>query len=236
MQIFTVRNYLLTLLFCLFLYGLYLYSYAYPLKCKREQFEQYSQYQSAKNSSAPYDPPSYALPPRPYIETSASKSQTTKCPDKLKETRNGVLAFRINEQHSNSNPLVFTSMEDYQQYAKNMNELYGCPILNIENYNEDNIYLDNANAVIPTYAKDTDDFGRKIPRKGLRGFDPNDYYVGTYTIDHKKNEIRQSSGLSANAMDKNWGGPRYSEYILQTGEYDGLNVYKRDAVRYPILQ
>jgi len=66
------------------------------------------------------------------------------------------------------------------------------------------------------------DANRDLNPKGHYGFDPSDQYVGKYTIldeIHHSTKTEFPSGLSANAMDTNWGGAVFTNDKLKEGDY-----------------
>jgi len=66
------------------------------------------------------------------------------------------------------------------------------------------------------------DANRDLNPKGHYGFDPSDQYIGKYTIldeIHHSTKTEFPSGLSANAMDTNWGGAVFTNDKLKEGDY-----------------
>jgi hypothetical protein len=56
------------------------------------------------------------------------------------------------------------------------------------------------------------------------GFDQSSYYVGTKTPLDKMNEKAENMLYSPDAMDPNWGGPEYTQSLIDKGYYKGDNV------------
>jgi hypothetical protein len=54
--------------------------------------------------------------------------------------------------------------------------------------------------------------------------DQTSYYVGTTTPLDMMNIKQQSAGVSPNPMDANWGGPGYTQNLVDSGYYDANQV------------
>ena len=71
------------------------------------------------------------------------------------------------------------------------------------------------------------DANRDLNPTGHYGFDPSDQYVGKYTVldkIHDSTKNKYPSGLSANAMDSNWGGAVFTTSKIKEGDYALDNV------------
>ena len=71
------------------------------------------------------------------------------------------------------------------------------------------------------------DANRQMNPNGTYGFDPSGQYVGKYTVldqIHNSTKIQYPSGMSANAMDPNWGGAVFTSKKLYEGDFAGNNV------------
>ena len=65
-----------------------------------------------------------------------------------------------------------------------------------------------------------------INQKGFPAFDPQNQYIGEHTpLDDMNNKAEQLA-LSGNAMDSNWGGPSYTQELINRGHYKGREVTK----------
>jgi len=208
--------------------SLWIHVYIIPLYLAQysiETFAQQTQYQPEDSTLT------NILQPRPdIIESSNARRNPASCPTKLQSTRNGVLAFFMNEQPSKNNPMKFASMHDYTQHATTLNKLYGCPVLSAVDDEEKKEYLNNQ-LVKQTYGG-TEYIRNKNPG-AIRGVDPHGFYDGEYTIEHEVNRLRQEQPISDIPSDKNWGGVAYSEYQLNTGKYDKYNIFKHSSIRFP---
>lgn len=60
-------------------------------------------------------------------------------------------------------------------------------------------------------------------------YDPTSYYQGSITPLDKLDMAKESSGISDNAMDPNWGGPDHTEALVAKGQYKGNEVAIRVA-------
>jgi hypothetical protein len=80
------------------------------------------------------------------------------------------------------------------------------------------------------------DANRDLNPRGHYGFDPSDQYVGKYTIldeIHDSTKTEFPSGLSANAMDTNWGGASFTSEKLYEKEYQ--EQHEPPTTTLPIL-
>lgn len=55
--------------------------------------------------------------------------------------------------------------------------------------------------------------------KGYPAYDQTSYYVGTTTPLDKMDIEQEQSGISPNPMDPNWGGPKYTQSLIDQGYY-----------------
>ena len=60
----------------------------------------------------------------------------------------------------------------------------------------------------------------------MPGFDQSSYYVGTNTPLDEMNQKQENMLYSANPMDPNWGGPEYTQSLVDKG------VYKENEVKH----
>jgi hypothetical protein len=72
-------------------------------------------------------------------------------------------------------------------------------------------------------------------------FDPQGLYVGTYTDLDNIHDLTKQNPLSDNPMDPNWGGPDYTNQMIESGKYNDNNVtipllYQPKTAYYPISQ
>ena len=62
------------------------------------------------------------------------------------------------------------------------------------------------------------------------GYDPMNMYEGDYTpLDKMFHEQEGKGKVSTNPMDVNWGGIKYTEAAIKSGEYNGDEVYMKTA-------
>ena len=83
------------------------------------------------------------------------------------------------------------------------------------------------------------DANRQLNPSGTYGFDPSSQYTGKYTIldqIHDSTETQYPSGLSANAMDPNWGGAVFTNEKLNEGQYVGDEVTQEATQQSTISQ
>lgn len=80
------------------------------------------------------------------------------------------------------------------------------------------------------------DANRDLNPRGHYGFDPSDQYVGKYTIldeIHDSTKTEFPSGMSANAMDSNWGGASFTSKKLY--EQESEEKHQEPTKTLPIL-
>jgi hypothetical protein len=56
------------------------------------------------------------------------------------------------------------------------------------------------------------------------GFDATGFNMGDVTPLDLMNYIQQDSGMSPNPMDSNWGGPKFTQHLIDSGYYEGDQV------------
>ena len=56
------------------------------------------------------------------------------------------------------------------------------------------------------------------------GYDTSNMYQGEYTPLDLMDFIEQSTGKSANPMSTNWGGPEFTQQLIDAGYYNNYNV------------
>ena len=72
----------------------------------------------------------------------------------------------------------------------------------------------------------TPNSNHKYNNNMFQGFDENNQNIG---LDTPLDKIYSSnSNKSANPMDTNWGGKKYTESKIKAGDYKGREVYKHN--------
>lgn len=182
--------------------------------------------------------------PSPIEET---KTETEKCPDILVRQGNQLLLINTKiPQVPGKNPIYFNSLDDYIYYIKVQRNKYGkyCPVLYLQqesNAQGQDTYrvrpgpFDMQGGLPTTTISDISNFFQgnlgkpMVPytdanitrppfNQGFFGFDPQNEYIGKYTIldkIHYSTQTQNPSGLSSNAMDPNWAGAQFTNAQLK---------------------
>jgi hypothetical protein len=174
------------------------------------------------------------------------------CPDLLIQKGAVLLLYNTSQPIvDGQNPLPFYTLDDYINYLEiQRNNGIRCPVLYLTQENNaqgQDVYrmrpspfdlqgglptmVPTQNAS-PTHFINVSDASRMNPpynSNNYPGFDPQGFYVGTYTnLDQIHNSTKQNV-ISDNPMDPNWAGTTYTQQMVDSGKYEG------NAVSRPIL-
>jgi len=148
------------------------------------------------------------------------------------------------------NPIKFNNLEDYVEFTKwQRSQGIVCPVLYLQQTNDaqgKNIYKIRPSPVdlqggLPPMIDTTTAAGtnRLLPITKLMdsnrndppfntnsypGFDATGFNMGDVTPLDALNFIQQDSGMSPNPMDPNWGGPKFTQHLIDSGYYEGDQV------------
>jgi hypothetical protein len=148
------------------------------------------------------------------------------------------------------NPLRFNNLEDYVEFMKwQRSQGIVCPVLYLQQTNDaqgKNIYKIRPSPVdlqggLPPMIDTTVGAGRnRLPpitklmdsnrndppfnTNSYPGFDATGFNMGDVTPLDLMNFIQQDSGMSPNPMDPNWGGPKFTQHLIDSGYYQGDQV------------
>lgn len=168
------------------------------------------------------------------------------CPDML--VNDGDQLLLINSKFPDAQPMIFKSLDDYQDYMKRLGT--NCPVLFIQKENNtqgEDVYrvrpgpfnqegglpvvseeeiIQRAKAIKATDASRAGKFNQgEYP-----GFDPQGLYVGRVTdIDKVHVSTQFDAKVSDNPMDPNWGGVEFTRQAVNAGKY------KDNEVSVPVL-
>lgn len=168
------------------------------------------------------------------------------CPDIL--IKKGQEFYLINSKLPNmkgDNPLKFKSLEDYIKYLKfQRNKGIVCPVLLLEtsyntqgreiysivkNFNKLNFISKNIHFNDYIHSNIIDANIDNDPDFNINqhySFDPQNQYIGLDTpIDKLFHDNKNK--YSANPMDTNWGGHKYTQSLIDRGDYkeDQVSIY-----------
>ena len=148
------------------------------------------------------------------------------------------------------NPIKFNNLEDYVEFTKwQRSQGIVCPVLYLQQTNDaqgKNIYKIRPSPVdlqggLPPMIDTTVgpgknrlqpitklmDSNRNDPpfnTNSYPGFDATGFNMGDVTPLDALNFIQQDSGMSPNPMDPNWGGPKFTQHLIDSGYYEGDQV------------
>jgi hypothetical protein len=145
------------------------------------------------------------------------------------------------------NPLQFSSLEDYKEFLDwQRSQGIKCPILYLQqSYNAqgDEIFQQrpdpfdpqgglNADPEAPldeeitTLLYDANRADAPYNHKSYPAFDPHNQYIGEHTPLDAMNTQAEKLPYSGDPMDSNWGGPAYTQELINRGYYSGNEVVK----------
>jgi hypothetical protein len=146
------------------------------------------------------------------------------------------------------NPVTFNNLEEYVQFTDWQRSVgFMCPVLYLqhtENTQGEVVYkirpsptdlqgglppITNPNALPPprkhiTNLLDASRDDAPYNVNSYPGYDASNMDQGEFTPDMMIDYIKQSSGLSPNPMDNNWGGADFTQALIDSGYYKDNNV------------
>jgi len=154
------------------------------------------------------------------------------CPNLLIEKDSKFLLYNTSKlEVPGVNPIQFNNLEEYTEFV-NWLRASGvkCPVLFAkQTYTTqgDKSYkiCPSGNPDICGLAQNTEPqtvtplFDAGHDKGSMPSYDPQNQYVGYYTPLDKMFHEGETRPISANPLDNNWGGPRYSEDAVNRGEY-----------------
>jgi hypothetical protein len=180
-------------------------------------------------------------------------SQPQRCPNIL--IQKGTDIFLYNSQVAKVpgvNPIKFNNLEDYVEFMKwQRSQGIVCPVLYLQQTNDaqgQNIYKIRPSPVdlqggLPPMVDTTTPGRNRLPpvtklmdsnrndppynTNSYPGFDASGFNMGDVTPLDMLNFIQQDSGMSPNPMDPNWGGPQFTQHLIDYGYYedDQVSIY-----------
>jgi hypothetical protein len=175
-------------------------------------------------------------------------TEQLRCPNLL--IQKGTEIFLYNSKVAKVpgvNPIRFNNLEDYVEFMDwQKSQGIVCPILYLQHMNDaqgKNVYKIRPSPVdlqgglpptvdttagihMPTVTKLMDANRNDPPYNSntYPGFDASGFNMGDFTPLDALNFIQQESGLSPNPMDANWGGPKFTQHLVDAGYYKGDEV------------
>ena len=163
------------------------------------------------------------------------------CPNILVQKGSKIYLYNSSKQIvPGVNPVTFNNLEEYVQFTKWQRSVgFMCPVLYLqhtENAQGEVVYkirpgptVTNPNALPPprkhiTKLLDASRDDAPYNVNSYPGYDASNMDQGEFTPDMMLDYIQQSTGLSPNPMDTNWGGADFTQTLIDTGYYKDNEV------------
>ena len=182
-----------------------------------------------------------------------SSSQPQRCPNILIQNGTEIFLYNSQvAKVPGVNPIKFNNLEDYVEFMKwQRSQGIVCPVLYLQQTNDaqgKNIYKIRPSPVdlqggLPPMVDTTTGAGAGANRlppvtklmdsnrndppyntNSYPGVDASGFNMGDVTPLDMLNFIQQDSGTSPNPMDPNWGGPKFTQHLVDSGYYEGDEV------------
>lgn len=178
---------------------------------------------------------------------------TALCPNILIQKGSSIYLYNSNKAKvPGVNPLRFNNLEDYTEFIQwQRSQGIRCPVLFLQQSYDtqgQEVYkirpdvIETDGGLPPTIP-----IGRTLPQQSKlldagrdmgpynRGdfpsFDHDNQYIGLdVPLDKLFHEEEQTEIQSDNPMDINWGGPAYSQQVVESGKYVGSEVHMPPAL------
>lgn len=176
-------------------------------------------------------------------------NSNSNCPNILVQKGSQIYLYNSNKQIvPGVNPVTFNNLEEYVQFTEWQRSVgFTCPVLYLqhtENTQGEVVYkirpsptdlqgglppITNPNAMPPprkhiTNLLDASRDDAPYNVNSYPGYDPSNMDQGEFTPDMMLDYIQQSTGLSPNPMDNNWGGADFTQALIDAGYYRDNNV------------
>jgi hypothetical protein len=176
-------------------------------------------------------------------------NSNSNCPNILVQKGSQIYLYNSNKQIvPGVNPVTFNNLEEYVQFTDWQRSVgFTCPVLYLqhtENTQGEVVYkirpsptdlqgglppITNPNAMPPprkhiTNLLDASRDDAPYNVNSYPGYDASNMDQGEFTPDMMLDYIQQSTGLSPNPMDNNWGGADFTQTLIDAGYYKDNNV------------
>ena len=176
-------------------------------------------------------------------------NSNSNCPNILVQKGSQIYLYNSNKQIvPGVNPVTFNNLEEYVQFTECQRSVgFTCPVLYLqhtENTQGEVVYkirpsptdlqgglppITNPNAMPPprkhiTNLLDASRDDAPYNVNSYPGYDASNMDQGEFTPDMMLDYIQQSTGLSPNPMDNNWGGADFTQTLIDAGYYRDNNV------------
>ena len=174
-----------------------------------------------------------------------------RCPDILIQKDKAFFLYNSKlEKVPGVNPIQFDNLEQYVEFLEwQRSQGIICPVLYLQRTYDtqgNSVYkirpsvTDPQGGLPPSTITDPTKYPRQNPnptllidatrndspynKNSLPGFDQSSFYVGATTPLDMMDQHEQHLLYSANAMDENWGGAKYTQTLIDKGVYKGNEV------------
>ena len=176
-------------------------------------------------------------------------NSNSNCPNILVQKGSQIYLYNSNKQIvPGVNPVTFNNLEEYVQFTDWQRSVgFTCPVLYLqhtENTQGEVVYkirpsptdlqgglppITNPNAMPPprkhiTNLLDASRDDAPYNVNSYPGYDASNMDQGEFTPDMMLDYIQQSTGLSPNPMDNNWGGADFTQTLIDAGYYKDNNI------------
>lgn len=132
------------------------------------------------------------------------------------------------------NPIVFNDLDEYTEFIQWLrSQRIKCPVLkltrafdaqNNEVFHGPPVYKAPGVPILPSGKGRRLESNKALEPKGPAAFDPAGQDIGGNDAIDKM--YRDTSSISADAMQMNWGGAEFASEEVAAGEYSGDEIYK----------
>ena len=173
---------------------------------------------------------------------------SSRCPNVLIQKGKDFFLFNTKQARiPGVNPLQFSSLEDYKEFLDwQRSQGIRCPVLYLQqgyNAQGDEIFQQRPDPLEPqgglgatpeapleeeitTLLYDASRGDAPYNQGGYPAFDPHNQYIGEHTPLDAMNNQSEKLPYSGDPMDSNWGGPAYTQELINRGYYKGNEVVK----------
>lgn len=187
---------------------------------------------------------SYSGKPR-LLEGLTSNNGEQRCPNLLIQKDSKYYLYNTNlVEVPGVNPIEFNNLEEYTEFLEwQRGAGIRCPVLYLQNSYDaqgERVYKVRPSVSEPqgglppsppvppplryTELVDATQSDKPYNQNSYPAYDQTSYYVGQMTPLDAINTSNYNMLFSDNAMDPNWGGPEYTQALVDTGYYKGNEV------------
>ena len=174
---------------------------------------------------------------KPYKNGFQSKSASSRCPNMLIQKDSKFYLYNSNlAKVPGVNPVEFDNLEDYTEFLEwQKSQGVHCPVLYMQqsydaqgeavykvrpSVSEPQGGLNPLSSINKTKLIDASRNDPPYNQGSVAGFDQSSFYVGSKTPLDEMNDTNNS----ADPMNPNWGGPEYTQSLVDAGMYKGSEV------------